>query len=139
MKIGCKNKEEIIQYLIDERKLQNVTICDLAESCHMWPNQVVQVLTPSKNPQLDSIVKIGNALGIGFSTDTCSNYNKTAEELIDLLAESRIFQGITTRELASRCGIPQASISNILSGKVMPRIATYLNMANALGVEFQMY
>jgi len=139
MKIGCTTKEEVIQYLIDERRLQNISIRDLAENCHMWANQLVQILTVTNNPQLDSIVLVGNALGIGFSTDTCSNYTKTAEELIDLLAEARIFKGITTRELSAMSGVTQASISGILSHKIMPRLSTYLNLANALGVEFQMY
>ena len=139
MKVKCTSKEEVIQYLIDERRMQNVSIRDLAETCHMWSNQLVQILTVTNNPQLDSIVLVGNALGVYFSTDTCSNYNKTAEELIDLLAEARIFREITTRELATLSGATQSSVCGILSHKIMPRLSTYLNLAHALGVELQMY
>lgn len=139
MKVRCTTKEEVIQYLIDERRVQNTSIRDLAESCHMWSNQLVQILTVTNNPQLDSIVLVGNALGVYFSTDTCSNYDKTAEELVDLLAEARIFKGITTRELSALSGVTQSSVCGILSHKIMPRLSTYLSLANALGVELQMY
>ena len=48
------------------------------------------------------------------------------------LKKMMIQQGLTQKELASRSGITEASMSKYLSGERTPRIDVIVNLANAL-------
>ena len=139
MKMYLDDTREIIQFLRDERAAQGISLRALATKCGMWLNQINHILDPTNSPSLDSIITVGNALGVTFTTDTSSFYDNTAEELINILADSRIQQGITTRQLAEMSGATQCSVSSILSHKVMPRLDTYIRLSQALGVELWLY
>lgn len=58
--------------------------------------------------------------------------------IIDNLEASRIKQGISTRELARRCGWSQTQVVVILNHKVNPRIDTLLTLAVALGYTLEL-
>ena len=133
------NTREVIQFLADFRSRQGISIRALADSLGVYPNAIRQYLNPASNPQLDSIVRLGNALGITFSTNNTRKYDNSADQLIDLLADARAYQQITTRELSEMTGITQPSICNILNHSVMPRLNAFLLLAGALGVDLEMY
>ncbi len=55
-----------------------------------------------------------------------------ASELVRLCDDS----GVTQRALARASGVPQASISRILSGASCPSLETYVRLATAIGADF---
>ena len=111
----------------------------MADSLGVYPNAIHRYLNPASNPQLDNIVRLGNALGITFSTSNTRKYDNSAEQLIDLLSKAKDYQGLSTRELAEMTGITQPSICNILNHSVMPRLNAFLLLAMALGIDLEMY
>ncbi len=133
------NTKEVIQFLADSRSQQGISIHSLADSLGVYPNAIRQYLNPASNPQLDNIVRLGNALGITFSTSNTRKYDNSAEQLIDLLSKAKDYQGLSTRELAEMTGITQPSICNILNHSVMPRLNAFLLLARALGIDLEMY
>jgi len=139
MKPYSKDNADIIQFLIDERIAQGISIRALASKCHVYPNQINQALAVDHSPKIDTLVKLGNSLGVTFSTSNSKFYSHNADELIEVLAQARKDQGITTRELSAMTGIVLPSICGILSHKVMPILDTYLKIASALGIELQLY
>jgi len=54
------------------------------------------------------------------------------------LRKARVSRGWTQRELGSRLGLPQAHISGIESGKVVPRYDTLLELVRVLGSDLLM-
>lgn len=133
------NTKEVIQFLADSRSQQGISIRSLADSLGVYPNAIRQYLNPASNPQLDNIVRLGNALGITFSTSNTRKYDNSAEQLIDLLSKAKDYQGLSTRELSKMTGITQPSICNILNHSVMPRLNAFLLLAGALGIDLEMY
>lgn len=66
---------------------------------------------------------------------------KTIEEIeeqatiISTVIEQRHALGISQRELAARCGIPQSSIARIESMKTTPNLDTLLKIIHQLGLK----
>ena len=60
-----------------------------------------------------------------------------AEEMaaiISAMIEQRQALGLSQRELAHRCGMPQSSIARIESCAAMPKLGTILNIFRQLGL-----
>ena len=130
---------DIINYLSKIRKQQNISIRGLASSMGVYPNTIEQWLNPNTNISLNNLVKLGNALGVTFSTSNTRSYDCSTEQLIDLLQKEKIYQELTTRDLAEMTGITQPGVVGILDHRIMPRLNAYLLLADALGVELEMY
>lgn len=66
---------------------------------------------------------------------------KTIEEIeeqaaiISTVIQQRHALGISQRELASRCGIPQSSVARIESMKTTPNLDTLLKIVHQLGLK----
>lgn len=126
---------QIISELASARIRQGISLRDLAYELNVYPNAIQQILNPDKNPSIENIVKVGNALGLRFTMSNTRNLDCTAKELVDLLAKERIYQEITTRELATLTGIVQPTICHTLSYQVVPRLDAFLKIADALNIE----
>lgn len=69
-----------------------------------------------------------------------SNSKQEMEEIEELSAiisaiiKQRNDLGITQRELAALCGIPQSSVARIESYKTIPKLNTLLKITQSLGV-----
>lgn len=61
----------------------------------------------------------------------------TREQLGEALAQSRIAQGITIREIAGRCATSTRAVQAAEKGWYNVGIDTYLALAQQLGVELQ--
>lgn len=72
------------------------------------------------------------------------NNNLLMEEIDELTAivsamiEKRNALGISQRELAQLCGLPQSSIVRIESGKTTPKLDTLLKIMHPLGLKIKL-
>lgn len=72
------------------------------------------------------------------------NNNLLMEEMDELTAivsamiEKRNALGISQRELAQLCGLPQSSIARIESGKTTPKLDTLLKIMHPLGLKIKL-
>jgi predicted transcriptional regulator len=72
------------------------------------------------------------------------NNNLLMEEIDELTAivsamiEKRNALGISQRELAQLCGLPQSSIARIESGKTTPKLDTLLKIMHPLGLKLKL-
>lgn len=72
------------------------------------------------------------------------NNNLLMEEIDELTAvvsamiEKRNALGISQRELAKLCGLPQSSIARIESGKTTPKLDTLLKIMHPLGLKIKL-
>lgn len=57
------------------------------------------------------------------------------QSLIKTLKAQREAKKFSQRELAEKIGVPQSHISKIESGKVNPRLSSFIDMARALNLE----
>lgn len=130
---------KILQTINDERIAKGISIRQLARNLGVYPNSVQQWLNPNTNIQMDNLVMLGNALGITFSLSNTQRQDNTAYQLIDLLRKAKLYQELTTRDLAELTGITQPSIVGIFSHKIMPRLNAFLLLAQALGLEFELW
>ena len=55
--------------------------------------------------------------------------------IVKALVEQRNALGLSQRELAARCGIPQSSVARIESFKTMPNLDTLLKIFQQLGLK----
>lgn len=55
--------------------------------------------------------------------------------LIEVLKTQREAKKLSQRELAAKIGVPQSHISKIESGKVNPRLSSFVEMARLLDLE----
>lgn len=55
--------------------------------------------------------------------------------IISAMIEQRNAKGLTQRELASLCGLPQSSVARIESFKTTPNLATLLKIMRPLGLK----
>ena len=55
--------------------------------------------------------------------------------IITAVIEQRHALGISQRELANRCGIPQSSVARIESMKITPNLDTLLKIIHQLGLK----
>lgn len=65
---------------------------------------------------------------------------KEAEELaliINAIIDKRKKLGLSQRDLAKMCNLPQSSIARIESCKTIPNLGTILNIFNNLGLSFK--
>ena len=58
-----------------------------------------------------------------------------ANKLILAIKKEMKYKGITQNDIAEKLGIKQANVSLILSGKRVPRIDTFNNIAGILNLE----
>ena len=54
--------------------------------------------------------------------------------IISTMKNRRKELGLSQRDLASKCGVPQSSIARIESYKTIPNLSTLLNIYNHLGL-----
>ena len=72
------------------------------------------------------------------------NNNLLMEEIDELTAivsamiEKRNALGLSQRELAQLCGLPQSSIARIESGKTTPKLDTLLKIMHPLGLKIKL-
>lgn len=55
--------------------------------------------------------------------------------IVSAMIEQRTALGLSQRELAAMCGIPQSSVARIESYKTTPNLATLLNILKHLGLQ----
>ena len=55
--------------------------------------------------------------------------------IVKAMVEQRNALGLSQRELAARCGIPQSSVARIESFKTMPNLDTMLKIFQQLGLK----
>ena len=56
--------------------------------------------------------------------------------IISSIIKQRELLGLSQRELASLCSIPQSTVARIESGKCTPRLETVLKLFSVLGLTF---
>jgi transcriptional regulator with XRE-family HTH domain len=130
---------DVINYLSDIRKQRGISLRALASSIGVYENSVQQWLNPNTNISMDSLVRLGNALGVTFSTSNTRSYDCSAEQLVELLQKAKVYQELTTRDLAEMTGITQPGVAGILGHRIMPRLNAYLLLASAMGIELELY
>ena len=59
---------------------------------------------------------------------------ETIAEIIGAVIEQRKSMGLSQRELAEQCGMPQSSVARIESGKITPNLGTLLKIFRNLGL-----
>ena len=57
-------------------------------------------------------------------------------KIISAMISRRNDLGLSQRELAERCGIPQSSVARIEIGRTMPKLDTLIKIFYGLGLEF---
>ncbi len=62
-----------------------------------------------------------------------------AEHIANSLKRARLDKGLSQRELAKRCGVPQSHISKIESNAVDLRLSSLITIASALDLEFTLF
>lgn len=62
---------------------------------------------------------------------------ETKSAIITAMISRRNDLGISQRELAELCGIPQSSVARIESNKTMPKLDTLIKIFSRLGLGFQ--
>lgn len=55
--------------------------------------------------------------------------------IVTAMVEQRTAMGLSQRELAAMCGIPQSSVARIESCKTTPNLGTLLNIFKHLGLQ----
>ena len=55
-------------------------------------------------------------------------------QIIGALIQQRAALGLSQRDLASLCNIPQSSVARIESNKITPRLDTILKLLNEMGL-----
>ena len=55
-------------------------------------------------------------------------------EIISAIVKQRNALGLSQRDLASLCDIPQSSVARIESGKTTPKLSTIIKICNQLGL-----
>lgn len=55
--------------------------------------------------------------------------------IVSAMVEQRTLLGLSQRELASMCGIPQSSVARIESCKTTPNLSTLLKIFQKLGLQ----
>ena len=60
---------------------------------------------------------------------------KTFKNSLSAMVEQRTSLGLSQRELAAMCGIPQSSVARIESCKTTPNLGTLLNIFQHLGLQ----
>lgn len=55
--------------------------------------------------------------------------------IVSAVIQQRTSMGISQRELASLCNIPQSSVARIESGKTVPNLGTLLKIMRPLGLK----
>lgn len=58
--------------------------------------------------------------------------------IVSAMIDKRTALGITQRELAQLCGLPQSSIARIESGKTTPKLDTLLKIIHPLGLKLKL-
>lgn len=59
--------------------------------------------------------------------------------IVSSLIAKRTELGISQRDLAAECGLPQSSVARIESFKTTPKLDTLLKMMRPLGLKLQVY
>jgi ribosome-binding protein aMBF1 (putative translation factor) len=57
--------------------------------------------------------------------------------IVSAMVEQRTAMGLSQRDLAAMCGIPQSSVARIESCKTTPNLGTLLNIFKHLGLQLQ--
>lgn len=60
---------------------------------------------------------------------------ESVSAIVSAMVEQRNAMGLTQRELAAMCGIPQSSVARIESCKTTPNLGTLLNIFQHLGLQ----
>lgn len=60
---------------------------------------------------------------------------KIFPSIVSAMVEQRTSLGLSQRELAAMCGIPQSSVARIESCKTTPNLGTLLNIFQHLGLQ----
>lgn len=68
---------------------------------------------------------------IGKDIDEVENISS----IVSAMVEQRTALGLSQRELAAMCGIPQSSVARIESCKTTPNLGTLLNIFQHLGLQ----
>ncbi len=68
---------------------------------------------------------------VGKDLDEIENISS----IISAMVEQRTSLGLSQRELATMCGIPQSSVARIESCKTTPTLGTLLNIFKHLGLQ----
>ena len=58
--------------------------------------------------------------------------------IVSAMIDKRTALGITQRELAKLCGLPQSSIARIESGRTTPKLDTLLKIIHPLGLKLKL-
>ena len=58
--------------------------------------------------------------------------------IVSAMIDKRTALGITQRELAQLCGLPQSSIARIESGRTIPKLDTLLKIIHPLGLKLKL-
>ena len=58
--------------------------------------------------------------------------------IVSAMIDKRTTLGITQRELAQLCGLPQSSIARIESGRTTPKLDTLLKIIHPLGLKLKL-
>lgn len=58
--------------------------------------------------------------------------------IVSAMIDKRTALGITQRELAQLCGLPQSSIARIESGRTTPKLDTLLKIIHPLGLKMKL-
>lgn len=73
-----------------------------------------------------------------FSVMIAKDIEETEEiaAIVSAMVEQRNALGLSQRDLAAMCGLPQSSVARIESCKTTPNLSTLLNIFQHLGLTF---
>ena len=69
-----------------------------------------------------------------YGNDMYINEAEEISAIVSAMVKQRTSMGLTQRELASMCGIPQSSVARIESCKTTPNLVTLLTIFQHLGL-----
>ena len=130
--------------LARERERQRLSMSDLARIAGMHASEVSRLERGLRDPRLSTIVRLARALDVDVSElleGIASGHGRDPVATIaarfgETLRGERRALGLTQDDLALAAGLGLRAVHDVEAGKKTAHLETWLNAAEALGLEF---